>query len=125
MDSSTKRAKVDQEIGQVNPESNGAVASATNLEQQRVPSTSLENVACTSTVSSMVKPEAKEGDVADKSGYDQLPKEMHEMKIRDERSNSHDEKVSLYWGPLLSFLKFVQIYSHHICYNVEIWIFIP
>lgn len=66
----------------------------------------------------MVKPEAKEGDVAEKSGYDQLPKEMHEMKIRDERSNSHDEKVSLYWGPLSSFLKFVQIYSHHICYFI-------
>lgn len=88
VDSSTKRAKVDQEIEQVNPESNGAVASAINLEQQHVPSTSLENVACTSTV----KLEAKEGDVAEKSGYDQLPKEMHEMKIRDERSNSHDEK---------------------------------
>ncbi|EXB40229.1 Shaggy-related protein kinase theta [Morus notabilis] len=91
VDTSTKRAKVDQETEQVNPKSNGAEAIAANIEQN-VPSTSLENVACTSIASSMVKPEAKADDVAERSGYDQLPKEMHEMKIRDERSNSHDEK---------------------------------
>lgn len=29
----------------------------------------------------------------EKSGYDQLPKEMNEMKIRDDKSDSHDDKV--------------------------------
>ena len=32
----------------------------------------------------------------EKFGYDQLPKEMHEMKFGDEKVNKHEEKVSLY-----------------------------
>ena len=84
---------MDQESDLINVESSGAEASAINLEQH-LPSSSQENVACTSTVTSMVKPETNADEVAEKSGYDQLPKEMHEMRIRDEKSNSHDEKVS-------------------------------
>lgn len=48
-------------------------------------STSLETAASTSDISSMP--------IKEKSGYDQLPKEMHEMRIRDEKANNHDEKV--------------------------------
>lgn len=48
-------------------------------------STSLETAASTSDISSMPRKE--------KSGFDQLPKEMHEMRIRDEKANNHDEKV--------------------------------
>ncbi|PON62680.1 Glycogen synthase kinase [Trema orientale] len=91
VDCSTKRAKVDQGIEQVNVESHGAEGSATNLEQH-VPSASHENVACTSTLAAMDITESKAEDTVEKSGYDQLPKEMHEMRIRDEKANSHDEK---------------------------------
>jgi len=28
-----------------------------------------------------------------KSGFDELPKELHEMKIRDEKSKNNNEKV--------------------------------
>lgn len=41
----------------------------------------------TSTSSSVVKPE--------KSGYDDLPKEMHEMKIREGKSEYNGDKVTL------------------------------
>lgn len=119
MDTSTKRAKVDQETEQVNPKSNGAEAIAANIEQN-VPSTSLENVACTSIASSMVKQEAKAEDVAERSGYDQLPKEMHEMKIRDERSNSHDEKVILHWHSLSPRIKYVHIDNNPICFCITL-----
>ena len=80
---------------QVNVESNAIQESASNL-QQHVPSTALENVACTSTLPSIANPESKVGEMAEKTSYDQLPKEMHEMKIKDEKANSHDEKVSLH-----------------------------
>lgn len=90
MDSITKRAKVDQETEKkANKQSNTVEKSATSLEQHTVP-TSLETVASTSDVSSIAKTEAKE----EKSSYDQLPKEMNEMKIRDEKANNHDEKVT-------------------------------
>jgi glycogen synthase kinase 3 beta len=51
-------------------------------------STSQENAVSTSNITSVTRTE--------KSGYDQLPKEMHQMKIRDEKTTSHDEKVSFY-----------------------------
>ena len=79
---------------QVNVESN-AIKESANL-QQHVPSTALENVACTSTLPSIANSESKVGEMAEKTSYDQLPKEMHEMKIRDEKASSHDEKVSLH-----------------------------
>lgn len=96
MDSSTKRAKVDLEIEQVvNAESNSIERSATCVEQHMA-STSSETVASTSNVSSMAIAETKGESKVDKSGYDQLPKEMHEMRIRDEKANSHDEKVNIF-----------------------------
>lgn len=62
---------------------------ATGLEQHMA-STSLETAESISDVSDISSMAGIE-----KSGYDQLPKEMHEMRIRDEKSNTHDEKVHL------------------------------
>lgn len=82
-DSLTKRVKFDQETEQ---KTNGELylddRSTTSLEQHMA-STSLENAASTSNPSTVDKTE--------KLGHDQLPKEMHEMRIRDARTN-HDEK---------------------------------
>ncbi|XP_065864770.1 shaggy-related protein kinase epsilon-like isoform X2 [Euphorbia lathyris] len=81
-DSFTKRVKVDQAAEQkANGELNLDERNTTGLEQHMA-STSLDNAASTS------KPSTKNRN--EKSGRDQLPK-MHEMKIRDERTN-HDEK---------------------------------
>lgn len=116
MDCSTKRAKVDQETEKVNVESNGAEGRATILEQH-VPSTSVENGA-TSTLSSMANPESKAEDIGEKSGYDQLPKEMHEMRIRDEKGNSHDEKVNLHecsFSTVSNFFMFAVLMFSTIC----------
>ncbi|KAJ6338116.1 hypothetical protein OIU76_007736 [Salix suchowensis] len=46
-------------------------------------STSQENAASTSNITSVTRTE--------KSGYDQLPKEMHQMKIKDEKTTNYDE----------------------------------
>ncbi|KAJ4953413.1 hypothetical protein NE237_030245 [Protea cynaroides] len=83
-DSGTKRAKVDQEIERnVTGNSHSVEKSTTELEQHMASAT-LETIAGTSDISSISKTE--------KSGYNQLPKEMNEMKIRDDKANSHDEK---------------------------------
>lgn len=83
-DSGTKRVKIEQDMEQkIQAESTSVERSATGLEQHMA-STSLENGASTSNISSIARKE--------KSGCDQLPKEMHEMRIRDERTSSHDEK---------------------------------
>ncbi|KAK6239900.1 hypothetical protein QUC31_005369 [Theobroma cacao] len=83
-DSGTKRAKVDQQAEcKVHEESNLVERSTTGLEQHMA-STSLETVASTSNVTSVARME--------KSGVDQLPNEMHEMRIRDEKTANHDEK---------------------------------
>ncbi|KAB2595620.1 shaggy-related protein kinase theta-like [Pyrus ussuriensis x Pyrus communis] len=88
IDSTTKRAKVDQETEKkANKQSNTVEGSSTGLEQHMA-STSLETAASTSSVSSVGKTETKE----DKSSNNQLPKEVHEMKIRDEKANHHDDK---------------------------------
>ncbi|XWS32230.1 hypothetical protein CRYUN_Cryun23aG0142500 [Craigia yunnanensis] len=82
-DNGTKRAKVDQESEcKVPGKSNLFERSTTGLEQ-RMASTSLETVAGTSIVTSVNRTE--------KSGLDQLPNEMHEMRIRDEKTD-HDDK---------------------------------
>ena len=84
-DTSTKRAKFDQESEcNVHRESNLVERSTTGLEQHMA-STSLETVASTSNVTSVARTE--------KSGVDQLPNEMHEMIIRDEKTADHDDKV--------------------------------
>ncbi|KAF5451541.1 hypothetical protein F2P56_026643 [Juglans regia] len=83
-DSSTKRAKFDQETERLdNEEPNRLVRCATDLEQHMA-STSLETAASASDISSIARKE--------KSSYEQLPKEMHEMRIRDEKANNNDEK---------------------------------
>ncbi|KAL6124271.1 hypothetical protein ACLB2K_076785 [Fragaria x ananassa] len=83
-DSSSKRSKFDQQTeNKVIGQSNGVERSATN---QNTKSMSMESAASTSSVSSIAKIEAKE----EKSTVDQLPKDMHQMKIRD--VHNHDEK---------------------------------
>ncbi|XP_031743676.1 shaggy-related protein kinase theta isoform X2 [Cucumis sativus] len=78
-----KRAKVDQEteqkVGGVSDDV-GRAASGLGLDSS---SSSLDNVASTSNISSIAG--------AEKSGFDHLPREMREMRIKDEKSN-HDEK---------------------------------
>ncbi|KAJ4827392.1 hypothetical protein Tsubulata_038688 [Turnera subulata] len=83
-DFGTKRVKVDQETEvNTNRESDIVDRSTTGLEQH-MDSTSVETTASTSNLSSMPKTE--------KSGYEQLPKEMHQMRIRDDKTSSCDEK---------------------------------
>lgn len=83
-DSSTKRVKVDQETERnVNEESISVERSATGLEQHMA-STSLETAASTSNITST--------DRTEKSHFDQLPREMHEMRIRDEKTRNHEDK---------------------------------
>ncbi|KAE8681960.1 Shaggy-related protein kinase theta [Hibiscus syriacus] len=82
-DTSSKRAKVDQESGRGHEESSLVERSTTGLDQHMA-STSRETVASTSRVTSVARQE--------KSGVDKLPDEMYEMRIRDEKSASHDDK---------------------------------
>ncbi|KAF5952960.1 hypothetical protein HYC85_010904 [Camellia sinensis] len=80
-DSSIKRVKVDQEVDRkVTVESQSFERCAAEVQQNKA-STSRETAASSSHASSIGR--------AEKSGYDELPKEMHEMKIRDE---NHDDK---------------------------------
>ncbi|CAL5382890.1 unnamed protein product [Camellia sinensis] len=80
-DSSIKRVKVDQEVDRkVTVESQSFERCAVEVEQNKA-STSRETAASSSHASSIGR--------AEKSGYDELPKEMHEMQIRDE---NHDDK---------------------------------
>ncbi|KAJ6940316.1 hypothetical protein NC651_006459 [Populus alba x Populus x berolinensis] len=83
-DVGTKRAKVDQEIEQKVDEESYLVERSVTDQEQHMASTSHENAASTSNITSVTRTE--------KSGYDQLPKEMHQMKIRDEKTTIHDEK---------------------------------
>ncbi|KAF9668916.1 hypothetical protein SADUNF_Sadunf14G0053200 [Salix dunnii] len=81
-DAVTKRAKVDREMEQkIDGESYLVERSVTD---QHMASTSQENAASASNVTSVTRIE--------KPGFDQLPKEMHEMKIRDDKNTNHDEK---------------------------------
>ncbi|XP_022757226.1 shaggy-related protein kinase theta-like isoform X4 [Durio zibethinus] len=83
-DTGTKRAKVDQESEcKVHRESKLVERSTTGLEQHMA-STSRETVASTSDVTSV--------DTMAKSDVDQLPNEMHGMRIRDEKTADHDDK---------------------------------
>ena len=65
-----------------------------SVTDQHMASTSQENAASASNVTSVTRIE--------KPGFDQLPKEMHEMKIRDDKNTNHDEKVNfhLYLTPI-------------------------
>ncbi|MBA0583202.1 hypothetical protein Gorai_014071, partial [Gossypium raimondii] len=82
-DSSSKRAKVDQESGRSRRESN-LVESSTSSREHNMASTSQETVASTSRVPSV----ARQQNLV----VDQLPNEMREMRIRDEKTVSHDDK---------------------------------
>lgn len=84
-DSNIKRVKVEQELDQsINGDSHLMDMSSVPVEHH-VASTSMGNAASSSTVSSIVKSE--------KSGYEDLPREMREMKIRDDKSDNHlDDK---------------------------------
>nr|TKR75315.1 shaggy-related protein kinase theta-like isoform X2 [Populus alba] len=79
-----KRAKVDQEIERKVDEESYLVERSVTDQEQHMASTSQENAASTSNITLVTRTE--------KSGYDQLPKEMHQMKIRDEKTTIHDEK---------------------------------
>ncbi|KAK3038083.1 hypothetical protein RJ639_031637 [Escallonia herrerae] len=68
-DSSIKRVKVEQEVDWR--------VTAHGFASMETASTSMETAPSTSKLSSVSKPE--------KTGYDELPKEMHEMKIREEK----------------------------------------
>ncbi|KAF7844606.1 Shaggy-related protein kinase theta [Senna tora] len=77
-DSNTKRVKVDQETdGKVHEESQ-------SIGREQNVDASEEATVGTSNVSVVAKTE--------KSGYDQLPKELNDMKIRDEKGNKYNEK---------------------------------
>lgn len=83
-DAVTKRAKVDQEMEQKIDRESYLVERSVTEQEQHMASTSQENAASASNVTSVTRTE--------KPGYDQLPKEMHEMKIRDDKNTNHDEK---------------------------------
>ncbi|KAK8521999.1 hypothetical protein V6N12_066569 [Hibiscus sabdariffa] len=74
----TKREKVDQES-----ESNSFESSSCGLEQHM--DTTPESAASSSNVTSV--------NVTKKSGLNQLPNEMHEMRIGDDNTSGHDDKV--------------------------------
>lgn len=84
-DSGTKRVKVDQDAeGKIPGEPHLPLEATMNLDKDTT-STLLETDASSSNVTSIGRVE--------KASVDQLPKEMHEMKIRDDKVDNHDEKV--------------------------------
>ncbi|XXG67201.1 hypothetical protein AAC387_Pa06g0603 [Persea americana] len=83
-DSGTKRVKVDQDAeGKIPGEPHLPLEATMNLDKDTT-STLLETDASSSNVASIGRVE--------KASVDQLPKEMHEMKIRDDKVDNHDEK---------------------------------
>jgi hypothetical protein len=79
-DSGTKRVKLGQEVTESSGEAIGPIGVATVLSQGEL---AMATVASTSLT----------GGKAGSSGVDQLPKEMHDMKIRDEKVDHSDDKV--------------------------------
>ncbi|MBA0796344.1 hypothetical protein Gohar_007121, partial [Gossypium harknessii] len=85
-DSFTKRAKVDQELEfKATGESNISDRSTSGPEHHMA-STSSETVASTSNAAS------SSSNITEKLDLDQLPNEMHEMRIRDEKTTGHYDK---------------------------------
>ncbi|GFY92601.1 shaggy-like protein kinase 32 [Actinidia rufa] len=83
-DSSIKRVKVEQDGDRkVTGESQSFERGATGVDQNMT-SASREVAASSSHLSSIVRPGT--------TGSTELPKEMHEMKIRDLKDDSHDDK---------------------------------
>ncbi|CAK8542283.1 unnamed protein product [Lathyrus sativus] len=84
-DSTTKRAKFDQGAeGKENNEINRAEGGENNQDKYVDASQEDTSSKSNTTVSAVSKTE--------KSGYDQLPKELHEMKIKDDKSKNSKEK---------------------------------
>ncbi|KAL3536865.1 hypothetical protein ACH5RR_000231 [Cinchona calisaya] len=80
-DSSIKRVKVNQEVDWRAAVESESVDKCSTASEQNMASTSTETAASTSNM--LAKPV--------KSGYDELPKEMHEMKIRDDKSDNQED----------------------------------
>ncbi|KAF7814700.1 shaggy-related protein kinase theta [Senna tora] len=82
-DSNINRAKFDQQTeGKVNEATNSIEGSGTNMGRHV---TALEETNVGISDVSMV-------DRSEKSGHDKLPKELNEMKIRDDKGNNHNVK---------------------------------
>lgn len=84
-DSGTKRVNVEQELDtrvacEVQSEENSLRA-----PEQLTASKSLETVSKTSKVHGR----------PDKSDYNELPKEMHEMKIKDDKADDHEDNAKV------------------------------
>ncbi|KVH91167.1 Protein kinase, catalytic domain-containing protein, partial [Cynara cardunculus var. scolymus] len=77
-DSSIKRVKVEQEVESHVIGGPQSVDQRTDDVEQHMDATSTDMAASTSNTSSIAKPE--------KSDFDELPKEMHEMKIKEDKS---------------------------------------
>ncbi|KAK6142831.1 hypothetical protein DH2020_023179 [Rehmannia glutinosa] len=83
-DLSINRAKVEQELDQRDPYEVETGEKYLRPPEQHMESNSLETVASSS--------DAVHGK-PEKSGHDELPKEMHEMKISDVKNDNHAENV--------------------------------
>lgn len=82
--SGTKRVKVDQDAEEKAPgESDVSEGTSMSLEQD-IASTLLETDTSSSIIADIGRTE--------KDGVDQLPKEMHEMKIKDDKKDINDDK---------------------------------
>ncbi|KAF6154490.1 hypothetical protein GIB67_028382, partial [Kingdonia uniflora] len=84
-DSGSKRVKVDQEIERDRIVDSQLLEKVVPTTEQNMDSTSLETIASTSSFSATAKTE--------KPGFDQLPKEMHEMKIQDKPDCLEDKEM--------------------------------
>ncbi|XP_058104819.1 shaggy-related protein kinase alpha isoform X1 [Magnolia sinica] len=83
--SGTKRVKVDQDVEGRVPKEEPRVGEATTMGlDQHTASTLLEPDPSSSNMAAI--------DRTDKAGVDQLPKEMREMKIREDKADHHDDK---------------------------------
>ncbi|KAF5776030.1 putative protein-serine/threonine kinase CMGC-GSK family [Helianthus annuus] len=93
-DSSIKRVKVEQEVesdvsAEREPEPQSVEKTATAIEQP-MDSTSTDMAASTSNTTCTDKPE--------KSDFDELPKEMHEMKIKEDKSEDKEVEATVVNG---------------------------
>ncbi|MCL7031393.1 hypothetical protein MKW94_000392, partial [Papaver nudicaule] len=106
-DTNTKRVKVEQEIepevaaveveaaaaaatAQHSVVDNNKVETVAERGEENVASTSQENDAATTSEDPTAPPKA-----AEKSGVDQLPKELNEMKIKDDKNDTNDDDKSM------------------------------
>lgn len=80
-DLNIKRMKVDQDIDQISTSEPQSLQRCTTSVDQNMTYASIDIHASSSHVAQSEKP-----------GFDELPKEMHEMKIRDDGVDDHDDK---------------------------------